>query len=238
MIVIPVGPFLMGSDDGQDNEKPIHEVWLDEFRLAKFPVTNAQYRLYVEHTGVPEPPFWHEHRFSAPEQPVVGVNWFEATCYCQWLAQQSGAPFRLPTEAEREKAARGGLTEQKFPWGQPAPEALSLVGYDQIANGPLPVGGNDVNPFDLYDMAGGVHEWCSDFYHAGYYANSPRHNPTGPTNGARRASRGGSWRHGVKFSRCAARSSLNPDFHYADYGFRIALNGGGDWLGTKKASDP
>jgi sulfatase modifying factor 1 len=226
MILISAGTFWMGSEEGQDNEKPIHAVWLDSFQLAKFPVTNAHYRTYVDFTSAPAPPFWRDSQFAAPEKPVVGVNWFDARNYCDWLSEQTGDSVRLPTEAEWEKAARGGLEKQKYPWGQLAPAKTLWTGYDTVTGGPQPIGCGDANRFGICDMSGGVHEWCSDFYDAVYYAESPPRNPQGPATGKRRASRGGSWRHAVKFSRCAARSSLNPNFHYSDYGFRIALDGG------------
>ena len=214
----------MGSDTGQDNEKPIHRVWLDAFWLAKFPVTNADYRRFIESTGAATPPFWHEPAFRHPQKPVVGINWFEAQAYCEWLGRATEKPFRLPTEAEREKAARGNRQGQDYPWGDGPPETLALPGHDCENGGPLPVGQGDINDYGLCDMSGGVHEWCSDWYKAGYYANSPESNPIGASAGNRRASRGGSWRHRVKFSRCAARSSLDPSFHYADYGFRVAMD--------------
>lgn len=220
---IPAGAFLMGSDTGQDNEKPLHRVWLEAFWLAKFPVTNADYRRFVESVGAPPPPFWHQPAFRHPLKPVVGVNWFEAQAYCEWLSRTTGKPFRLPTEAEWEKAARGGRNGQSYPWGDDAPGDLAFLGYDCENDSPLPVGQGDINDYGLCDMSGGVHEWCSDWYDAGYYGVSTEHNPRGALTGQRRASRGGSWRHRVKFSRCAARSSLDPSFHYADYGFRVAL---------------
>ncbi|MBM4299011.1 MAG: formylglycine-generating enzyme family protein, partial [Deltaproteobacteria bacterium] len=137
-------------------------------------------------------------------------------------------PFRLPTEAEWEKATRGGLEQKDYPWGDLAPSALALPGYDAKNDGPLAVGMGDVNDYGLCDMSGGVHEWCSDWYKANYYAESPEKNPQGASAGKRRASRGGSWRHRVKFSRCAARSSLDPSLRYADYGFRVAMSAGGE----------
>lgn len=224
LVCITAGAFLMGSERGQDNEKPVHRAWLDGFWLAKFPVTNTDYLIYVEATGAAAPPFWQEPAFSHPLKPVVGVNWFEAQSYCQWLGLSMGRPFRLPTEAEWEKAARGGRTEKDYPWGDQAAKDISLPGYDRENDGPLPVGQGDINDYGLCDMSGGVHEWCSDWYDAGYYIAAPERNPTGGGEGKRRASRGGSWRHRIKFSRCAARSALDPSFRYADYGFRLAMD--------------
>jgi formylglycine-generating enzyme required for sulfatase activity len=161
--------------------------------------------------------------FSHPEQPVVGVSWHEAATYCRWLSQMTGKEFRLPSEAEWERAARGGREDATYPWGDEPPWERPYPGYDSDTGGPQRVGANPPNDFGLYDMSEGVHEWCSDYYDAGYYRYSPERNPQGPCSGERRASRGGSWRHRIKFSRCAARSSLAPAFKYADYGFRVAL---------------
>ncbi len=233
LVRIPAGWFLMGCDSGQDNEKPVHRVWVDEFLLAACQVTNAEYGRFLRETAPSSlpPPFWSDSEFNHPEQPVVGVSWHEATHYCEWLYACIGRTFRLPTEAEWERAARAGREGALFPWGDSPPESLpnyrnrcsgcSIVGWQ---TGPEPVGRADSNAYGLYNMCDNVHEWCSDWYSPDYYALSPERNPGGPESGARRASRGGSWRHHVKISRCAARSSIPPDFKYADYGFRVACD--------------
>jgi formylglycine-generating enzyme required for sulfatase activity len=223
MILVPEGFFLMGSEDGLDNEQPVHRVWVDAFRIGKFPVINAEYRMFVEEAGVLEPPFWREEPFADPDKPVVGINWHEAILYCGWLSKRTGENFRLPTEAEWERAARGGIDGKQYPWGDEPPWERPYPGYDLKTGGPERVGSGEPNGFGLYDMSEGVHEWCSDYYDASYYQHSPERNPQGPPSGKRRASRGGSWRHRIRFSRCAARSSLPPTFGYADYGFRLAL---------------
>lgn len=224
MILIPEGWFLMGSEDGSDNEKPVHRVWLEAYWIGKYPVTNKEYGLFVEETGAPEPPFWREPPFAHPEKPVVGTSWVEAIAYCEWLSRRSGCRYRLPTEAEWERAARGGADGRKYPWGDQLPGELNYLGYDPESDGPQRVGCDEKNGFGVHDMSGGVHEWCADYYDIAYYEKSPGRSPQGPPSGQRRSSRGGSWRHRVKFSRCAARSSLNPVFQYADYGFRVARN--------------
>jgi formylglycine-generating enzyme required for sulfatase activity len=161
--------------------------------------------------------------FSHPELPVVGVTWDEAVAYCQWFRDSTGKEFRLPTEAEWEYAARGGREGELYPWGDEPPWERSMIGCDAATGGPARVGVNPPNGFVLYDMSEGVHEWCSDYYDYNYYRYSPERNPQGARSGTRRASRGGSWRHQIKFSRSAARSSLPPSFRYADYGFRVAM---------------
>jgi len=223
LIVIPEGFFLMGSENGQENEMPRHRVWIDRFALARFPVTNREYKAFVNETQMNAPPFWSEPMFAGDDQPVVGVSWHDATMYCGWLSRRSGKTFRLPSEAKWERAARGKLEGALYPWGDEPPLARPYAGYDVETGGPARVGANEPNDFGLYDMSEGVHEWCSDYYDYGYYRHSPERNPQGPDSGQRRVSRGGSWRHQIKFSRCAARSSLPPNFKYADYGFRVAL---------------
>ncbi len=223
LVPIPAGWFLIGCDTSQDNEKPVHRVWVDEFLLAACQATNTDYSLFLRDTPHLRPPFWNDPNFNHPEQPVVGVSWHEAVRYCEWLSAYTGRRFRLPTEAEWERAARGVRESALFPWGDALPE--SLPGYaDRWKTGPEPVGRAGSNGYGLYNMCDNVHEWCSDWYAPGYYAVSPERNPRGPETGDRRASRGGSWRHHIKISRCAARSSIPPAFQYADYGFRVACD--------------
>jgi formylglycine-generating enzyme required for sulfatase activity len=217
LVTVPAGAFAMGSDEGQPDERPVHEVELGGFALAVHPVTNAGYGRFVQATGCAPPPFSGDERFAHPEQPVVGVSWFDAAAYCAWLAVVTGRACRLPTEAEREKAALGGRAGLRYPWGDDAgPQAGPL-------ERPPLVGRDRPNGHGLHNMGDLVHEWCSDWYDARYYARSPRCDPRGPDSGVRRVSRGGSWRHRVCTSRCSARSSLPPDQVYADYGFRVAV---------------
>jgi sulfatase modifying factor 1 len=205
-VAIPGGRFLMGQDDGRDEERPAHFVTVAPFRIARYQVTNADFAAFR--------PF----AFDNPALPVTSVSWFDAVEYCAWLTGQWGIPVRLPTEAEWEFAARGGHHQALYPWGNELPEAIP----GRWREGPEPVGQSTPNAYGLYDMCQNVHEWCRDWYDPVYYSSSPEDNPQGPPNGTRRASRGGAWRHHIKFSRCAARSSIPPDFRYADYGFRIA----------------
>ena len=222
MILIPGGLFVMGSEDGQDDESPPHEVELSPFYMSRYAVTNKEYAVFVEAMSVPAPALWDDSRFNHPDQPVVAVNWFEANAYCEWLGGRLRVPYRLPTEAEREMACRAG-TSSKYPWGDSPDFEASCYGRRWLEGSPELVGGPP-NEFGLCNMADNVHEWCSDWYAAGYYGVSPRWNPPGPAAGVRRVSRGGSWRHQLKVTRSSARSSLLPASRYTDYGFRIVKN--------------
>jgi formylglycine-generating enzyme required for sulfatase activity len=221
LVAIPEGWFFMGSDTGQDNERPVHRVWISRFLLATCQVTNAEYARFLRATGDPPPPFWSSSGFNHPRQPVTGVSWFEAVKYCGWLSQTVAKRYRLPTEAEWERAARGGMESQLYPWGD-APPILPPECEERWKTGPMPVAHSAPNPFGIYDICTNVHEWCSDWYQPDFYPASPERDPQGPPAGERRSSRGGSWRHHIKVTRCAARSSLLPTFQYADYGFRVA----------------
>jgi formylglycine-generating enzyme required for sulfatase activity len=223
LIHVPEGWFLMGSNSGQDCERPIHRVWVDKFLLAATQVTNAEYARFVGAKWTAPPPFWNDPNFSHPGQPVTGVSWHEAAQYCYWLSSQQGRIYRLPTEAEWEHAARGGLEQKSFPWGDAPPQSLPDYAR-RWQNGPESVARYAPNAFGLYDICDNVHEWCSDWYDPNYYAASPERNPQGPEPTKRKSSRGGSWRHHIKVARCSARSSIPPEFQYADYGFRVACS--------------
>ena len=227
LVPIPAAWFLMGSDCGQECERPIHRVWIDAFHLAATQVTNSQYLHFLRATSSLPPPFWHDPNFSHPRRPVAGVSWYEAARYSEWLSSRTGRSYRLPTEAEWELAARGGLEQKQFSWGDDPPQSLPDYAK-RWQNGPEPVANYAPNGFGLYDIGDNVHEWCSDWYDPNYYRISPERNPRGPerspTQPQRKSSRGGSWRHHIKVARCSARSSIPPEFQYADYGFRIACD--------------
>ncbi len=223
MIVIPAGEFLMGCATGAANERPEHRVWVDRFAIGRYAVTNRLYRVFLEETERPATPGFSDARFNHPDQPVTSVSWFDAVAYCEWFCERTGKPFRLPTEAEWERAARGGLESRLYTWGDEPPQMQPR--YAELwRTGPEPGGVRPPNGFGLCDIAENVHEWCADWYDAEYYSNSPTSNPAGPLAGVRRVSRGGSWRHQIKIARVAARSSLPPGYQYNDYGFRCALS--------------
>jgi formylglycine-generating enzyme required for sulfatase activity len=225
-LLMPIagGWFSMGSDAGQSVEAPVHRVRVEGFAMATTQVTVEEYARFLDAAGRVPPPFWSDPNFSHPRQPVVAVSWFDGVAYCAWLSAMTGSHYRLPTEAEWERAARGGAEGMTFPWGNDPP--ISRPGYaSRWKTGPEPVGESEPNAFGLFEMCENVHEWCSDWFAADYYAVSPERNPPGPKEGARKASRGGSWRHQIRIARCSARSSIPPEFKYADYGFRVVCDG-------------
>jgi formylglycine-generating enzyme required for sulfatase activity len=222
LVVIPPGSFWMGSDNRYRWESPRHRIWLDSFAIATTAVTRGEYARFLADTRHASPAGWNESCFSREDQPVVGVNWFAAWAYCEWFSKLMGESYRLPTEAEWEKACRGGLENAEYAWGDESPDSFDYFGGEW--KGPKPVGEWRANAYGLFNMGDNVHEWCSDWYADNYYASSPERNPTGPESGTRRVSRGGSWRHQVKASRAAHRSSLPPSYAYTDYGFRLVCS--------------
>ncbi len=225
LLPVPAGYFLMGCDTGRDEERPVHRVWVDDFLLGVYPVRNHDYAPFLRATGHLAPPLWSHADFNHPDQPVAAVSWYEAVKYCEWLSDISGRHYRVPTEAEWERAARAGREGELYTWGNEPPQAHAeyLKRWGGEVKGTLPVGGAP-NSWGFYELGENVHEWCADWFHKDYYSVSEQKNPRGPATGERRASRGGSWRHHVKVSRCAARSSIPPQFQYADYGFRVACD--------------
>ena len=169
MVRVHTGSFEMGSAVGNEDEQPVHDVFLNTFYIDKYEVTNAQYLAFVE-AGGRRPQFLWDDRFNAPDQPVAGVPWSDAGDYCTWVG------MRLPTEAEWEKAARG-TDGRTYPWGNEKPDPTRL--RFNSSDSPTPVGRfpNGVSPYGVHDMAGNVWEWTQDEYDSEYYARSPDRNP-------------------------------------------------------------
>ena len=218
MVLIPAGEFQMGSDFKEDDAKPIHTVYLDAFYMDVYEVTNNQYAKFMSDIGHKKPTYWDDPIFTLNNRPVVGVSWWDAQAYCKWAGK------RLPTEAEWEKAARGGLSMRNYPWeGSISHEYANYSGtgpgdiWDDIT---APVGSFPSNGYGLYDMAGNVAEWCSDWYDNGYYAISPKRNPIGPALGTYRVVRGGGWADFGGVLCVSYRSFLNPDTMGSGTGFR------------------
>ena len=215
MALIPAGAFVMGSTDGDADEKPAHEVAVKSFYMDAHEVTNAQYKVFVEATSRPLPPFWQPELDKADE-PIVGVTWYDAQVYATWAGK------RLPTEAEWEYAARGGKRGGNYPWGN----CLDTGSANFSSFGILPVMSFSANGFGLYDMAGNVWEWCSDWYGADFYAVSPGANVSGPVTGTLKLLRGGAWYCGPDEVRVANRFYAMPDARSFNVGFRCVKDSG------------
>jgi formylglycine-generating enzyme required for sulfatase activity len=217
MMLISAGEFQMGSDEGGNDEKLVHTVYLDDFYMDKYEVTNAQYKKFMDASGYKSPKNWDDPRFNAPNQPVIGVSWNDAKAYADWAGK------RLPTEAEWEKAARGGLVGKKYPLGDNLThdEAnYAKTGGKDTWENTAPVGSFAPNGYGLYDMAGNVWEWCEDWYSTAYYYYSPKSNPKGTDSGSVRVFRGGSWSDDPDELRVSYRSNSGPDGMFGDVGFR------------------
>ncbi len=228
MVSVPAGEFTMGSENGFDNEKPVHTVYLDAYRIDQTELTNAQYKQCVE-VGKCQPPsetnsFTRDSYYGNSQYdnyPVIYVSWNDAQEYCQWAGK------RLPTEAEWEKAARGPLTSsgdaRAYPWGNEWDAAKANVENkvgDTTQVGNYPAG---ASPYGALDMAGNVWEWVADWYDKAYYSNSPRENPKGPASGEFKALRGGAFLNARDLARAAYRLNNRPSYrHHGDLGFRCA----------------
>jgi formylglycine-generating enzyme required for sulfatase activity len=205
----------MGSESGRPDEQPVHMAEVAPFRMAITPVTVRQYALFLAAGHGANPPWWGDPDFCNPEQPVVGVSWLDAVAFTAWLTRETGQPWRLPTEAEWERAALAGLEGASTSWGATIPTNEVPEG---MLRGPWRVGKGTPNGYGLYDMGTIVHEWCLDVYRS-YGARADAASEGEAV--LRRSSRGGSWRHRQRWSSPSARSSLPPDSRYADYGFRL-----------------
>jgi formylglycine-generating enzyme required for sulfatase activity len=214
------GWFTMGTDLGQEDERPPHRVFVDRFEIGVYPVTRTEYEQFIDATAHQPPHDWSHPVFNQPDLPVVGVSWLDATAYCQWRSQRDGRASRLPSEAEWELAA-GGSRPSLYPWGDGVPAWIPNGGRGPLP-APWPVTLGEPNEFGLFGIAANVHEWCADWYDKDYYSRSAERNPTGPEHGQRRAARGGAWRHAHTFCRVTLRSKLDPSFRYNDFGFRLA----------------
>lgn len=242
-VYVPAGAFRMGDNfgDGESRERPVHTVDLSAFYIGKYEVTNAQWRRFRDDPGYDDVKFWPNGRVVPKTQvpywtdarnhggatpgsddfPVLGVNWDSAVAYCRWLTAKTGKNYRLPTEAEWEKAARG-MDQRRFPWGNNIDHSYAnYVGAREYDTG-APVGAYDGNrlgdlqthsnasPYGAYDMSGNVMEWCQDWYSRDYYSVSPRKNPQGPETGAYRVLRGGTFFTEAFDLRTYARSAAWP----------------------------
>lgn len=240
-VYVPTGSFQMGSNNYDDDEKPIHIINADAFWLMKTPVTNAQYRPFVEDNGyanqafwtvagwqwrtgdkITQPRYWANTKWNVPSQPVVGVSWYEVTAYATWLAQVTGETTRLPTEIEWEKGARG-TDGRKYPWGNDDPN-ISHCNFASNGGGPTPVGHYPAgaSPYGALDMAGNVWEWTTTKWMSSYenYLNMVSNDKEGEVS---RVLRGGCWDDDSSDMRSTNRSWNLPSDRDIFVGFRLAF---------------
>jgi formylglycine-generating enzyme required for sulfatase activity/predicted esterase len=240
---VPAGAFRMGgANEGWAREKPMHVVDLDAYYISKFEITNREWKKFRDDAGYDDPKFWPNGRVVPRDQvpywtqannhgggtpgsddyPVIGVNWDAATAYCAWLSAKTGKRYRLPTEAEWEKAARGN-DGRRYPFGDSIERSQANFVGAQAFDTVMPIGhfSGSPSPYGAFDMAGNVLEWCQDWYDRDYYSLSPRKNPRGPATGAYRVVRGGSFFVEVFDLRTTARSMASPSFQaHRMIGFR------------------
>ncbi|MFO0707945.1 MAG: formylglycine-generating enzyme family protein [Nitrospira sp.] len=235
MVLVPEGAFPMGvpqgDRDGGRDEYPRHDVFVDNFYIDKYEMTNGRYLEFVKATGhrIPQNPknptrnLWQGDTIteSLAERPVVNVDWNDAAAYCKWAGK------RLPTEAEWEKAAKG-TADRRFPWGNVEPTNKHL-NFNQQWIGEktlMPVGSYEAgkSPFGVYDMAGNVWEWVNDWYDPRYYEKSPAKNPPGPETGTKRVLRGSGWQNETPTVRIFTRVESDPDIRNESTGFRCAMD--------------
>jgi iron(II)-dependent oxidoreductase len=217
MVLIPAGEFTMGKNTSTPSDwQPEHKVKVNSFYMDKWEVNNQQYYSFCVATKNPLPQFWGMKEFKSgldfPNYPVVGVSFFDAEKYARWAGK------RLPTEAEWEYAARGGLINKNYPFGDQIDS--TKVNYGKKYKGILEVGSFKPNDFGLYDITGNVWEWTSDFYSGDYYASSPVENPKGPERGRFKVIRGGSWHSGAMCIQSFYRNGLSPSWVDFAVGFR------------------
>jgi formylglycine-generating enzyme required for sulfatase activity/energy-coupling factor transporter ATP-binding protein EcfA2 len=243
LVTIPKGKFLMG-DDKDENANPQHPVILPEYQIGKYPVTNAEFREFVAADGYrekrwwtvagwrrkkeekwTEPRYWEDTRFNTPNQPVVGVSWYEALAYCRWRGARENLPCRLPTEAQWEKAARG-TDGRKYPWGKAFdPTLLNSSEGDQTVESTTPVGvyPAGVSPNHCWDMAGNVWEWTSTEYREYKYSPKDGREDLDAGDDVPRVLRGDSWGDYRDYARCTFRFCDDPNYSSGDHGFRVVV---------------
>jgi formylglycine-generating enzyme required for sulfatase activity len=225
LVLIPAGSFMMGSDDGDSDEKPVHKATITRpFYLGTHEVTVGQFRKFVSDAGYKTEGDWRNAGFAqTDDHPVVNVSWNDAVAFCEWLSRKEGTQYRLPTEAQWEYACRAGSTG-KFCYGNDENQLGEYAWYDKNSDSKAhPVGEKKPNAWGLYDMHGNVWEWCADWNDSGYYGKSPTDDPSGPATGSSRVYRGGSWSLPARLCRSAFRGLYLPGGRPYFLGLRVSL---------------
>lgn len=237
MIKIPAGSFIMGTNIHRPNERPIHTVNLTSFEIAAYELSNQEFELFVKDTNYitqaerdSSPITWRSYFLPGRENyPVVLVSWQDAVAYCDWLSEVTGEKYRLPTEAEWEYAARGGLVDQDYPFGAEINEELANFDTQterNLLSGVVldylqPVNSYGKNGYGLYNVAGNVAEWCLDWYDEHYYENYIATDPLGPEKGSFKVIRGGGWASDSNACRVSYRNFNSTSFSMPYLGFRL-----------------
>ena len=227
---IPADCFDMGDhfSEGGGDELPVHNVCISAFAMDLHEVTNAEYKACVDEAGCNAPGYSNSYTRASyygnptyDDYPVIYVDWNQATAYCSWAGK------RLPTEAEWEYAARGGLSGKRYPWGDTisGSDANYYNSGDPWDDDTSPVEYYPDNGYGLYDMAGNVWEWVNDWYDSGYYSSSPTNDPPGPVSGTYRVLRGGGWFYYPDFLRASYRYFSTPTDQFDSLGFRCVSSG-------------
>ena len=216
MIFVEGGTFLMGAtsdeDDNCDDEKPVHQVTVNSFYISKYPITQEQ---WMAVTG--DNPSY----FDGENLPVEMIHWDDTQNFIRTLNEQTGKQYRLPTEAEWEFAARGGVKSKEYRYSG-SNEIAQVAWYeDNSEDKTCPVGLKAPNELGIYDMSGNVWEWCNDWF--GEYPASDQTNPQGPVSGSSRVLRGGGWSSRARGCRVSHRIILNPNLRYSRSGLRLLL---------------
>ena len=250
LVYVRGGSFEMGSEKGESDEKPMHTITLSNYFIGKYEVTVGQFRKFIGATGYKTSAdinggsyLWNGSQwklqpginweydamgFKRPEteenHPVIHVSWTDALEYTKWLSSVTGKAFRLPTEAEWEFAARGGMSSNGYTFAGSNDINQVAWSLDNKSNQTFPVGKKQPNELGIYDMTGNVWEWCNDWYDADYYAKSPSTNPQGAKSGLFKVIRGGSWGGLSNFNRVTFRYRYFPGNRGKFNGFRIAAS--------------
>jgi len=221
LVHIPAGAFWMGRDRKSYNEGPRHRISLSGYWLGKTEVTFLQFDEFCRRTGHRPP---SDQGWGRGERPVINVSRRGAADYCAWLAGETGLPFRLPSEAEWEKGARGEQGS-KYPWGDAPPSPQRANYWETGGKRTLPAGSlpRGASPFGLLDMSGNVWEWCRDRYGKFYYQESPASDPPGPASGPQGVLRGGSCYTLKAHLRSTVRRNYSPILSHHTVGFRLCL---------------
>ena len=219
-VPVPAGEFWMGGGSG------VHRLHLDTFWISRVPITNAQYRFFVEATGQAPPRHWENGRPPKGKEshPVVNVSWRDALAYCEWLSGATGKQITLPSEAEWEKAARGDRDRREYPWGDEW-DATRCNNYELGLGDTTPVGifPEGASPYGVLDLAGNVWEWTRSHFRKYPYDPGDGRENLEAGDDVHRVLRGGSFDDGARLVRAACRSWNYPFYRFGDDGFRVVV---------------